>query len=59
MLVNSVGAGEGTRETDGDAVAGGVDAVFSVEVDFDDDAGHVDTLEVADAAGFVVEDHEA
>lgn len=58
MLVHPVGAGEGSREAGGDAVAGGFNAVFSIEVDFGDDAGHVNTLEVADTARFVVGDHE-
>lgn len=56
MLVDPVGAGCGTGETGGDAVAGAVDAVFGVEVDFCYDAGHVDALVVAHAAGFVVGD---
>jgi hypothetical protein len=58
MLVDPVGAGEGAGEAGGDAVAGGVDAVAVVEVDFGDDAGHVDALEVANAAGFAAGDHE-
>jgi hypothetical protein len=45
-------------QASGDAVAGAVDAVFGVEVDFSDDAGHINALKVADAARLVVRDHE-
>jgi hypothetical protein len=58
VFVDPVGAGEWARQTGGDAVAGAVDAVFGVEVDFGDDAGHVNALEVADAARLMVRDHE-
>jgi hypothetical protein len=58
VLVDPVGAGGGAGEAGGDAVAGRVDAVFEVEVNFCYDAGHVDALEVADAAGFGVRDLE-
>lgn len=58
VLVDPVGAGEWARQAGGDAVAGAFDAVFGVEVDFGDDAGHVNALEVADAARLVVRDHE-
>jgi len=58
VLVNPVGAGGWAGQAGGDAVAGVVDAVFGVEVDFGHDTGHVDALIVADAAGFVVRDHE-
>jgi len=58
VLVDPVGAGQGAGEAGGDAVAGGVDAVAGVEVDFGDDTGHVNALEVADAAGLVVGDLE-
>jgi hypothetical protein len=58
VLVDPVGAGEWARQAGGDTVAGAVDTVFGVEVYFGDDAGHVDALEVADAARFVVGDHE-
>jgi len=58
VLVNPVGAGGWVGQAGGDAVAGAVDAVFGVEVDFGHDTGHVDALIVADAAGFVVRDHE-
>ena len=58
MLVDPVGARERAGKTGGDAVAGGFDAVAEEEVDFGDDAGHVDALVVADAAGFVVRDQE-
>jgi len=54
VLVDPVGAGGRAREAGGDAVAGAVDAVFGVEVDFRHDARHVNALVVADAAGFVV-----
>jgi hypothetical protein len=58
VLVDPVGAGGWVGQAGGDAVAGAVDAVFGVEIDFGDDAGHVDALVIADAAGFVVGDHE-
>jgi hypothetical protein len=58
VLVDPVRAGEGAGEAGGDAVAGGVDAVAGIEVDFGDNAGHVDALEVADAAGFAAWGHE-
>jgi hypothetical protein len=58
VLVNPVGAGAGARQACGDAVAGAVDAVFGVQVDFGHNAGHVDALEVAYAAGFARGDEE-
>lgn len=58
MLVDPVGACGGTGEAFADAVAGGVDAVFGVQVDFSDDARHVDALEVAHAAGLALWDGE-
>ena len=58
VLVDPVGAGEGAGQALGDAVAGAFDAVFEVEVDLGDDAGHVDALVVADAAGLVLGDQE-
>jgi len=58
MFVDPVGAGEGARKAGGNAVAGGLDAVAGVKVDFGDDAGHVNALEVAYAARFVAGDHE-
>ena len=58
VLVDPVGAGEGARQALGDAVAGAFDAVFEVEVDLGDDAGHVDALVIADAAGLVLGDLE-
>lgn len=53
VLEYPVGAGFRAVETLSCAVAGGVDAVFEVEVDHCDDAGDVDALEVADAAAVV------
>jgi len=47
VLVDPVGAGEGAGQTGGDTVAGAVDAVFGVEVDFGDDTSHIDALVVA------------
>jgi len=58
VLVDPVGAGGGAGEAGGDAVAGRVDAVFEEEIDLCYDAGHVDALKVADAAGFGVRDLE-
>jgi hypothetical protein len=58
VLVDPVGAGEWARQAGGDAVTGAVDAVFGVEINFGDDTGHVNALEVADAARLVVRDHE-
>jgi len=46
VFEDPVGAGAGAREAPGDAVAGGFDAVFEVEVDFGDDAGYINALEV-------------
>lgn len=53
MLEDPVGAALWAIETLSCAVAGGVDAVFEVEVDHCDDAGDVDALEVADATTVV------
>jgi len=53
MLEDPVSAALWAIETLSCAVAGGVDAVFEVEVDHCDDAGDVDPLEVADAATVV------
>jgi len=50
VLEDPVGAATWAVETLSCAVAGGVDAVFEVEVHHGDDAGDVDALEVADAA---------
>lgn len=58
MLVDPVGAGQRAGQAFGNAVAGAVDAIAGVEVDFRHDAGHVDALIVADAARLVVGDHE-
>lgn len=58
VLVDPVGASGRARQAGGDAVAGGVDAVFGVKVNFRDDAGHVNALKVADAAGLVIWDEE-
>jgi hypothetical protein len=58
VFVDPVGAGCGAVEAGRDAVAGAVDAVFGVEVDFGNDAGHVDALVVADAARFAPGDDE-
>jgi len=58
VLVDPVGAGEWAGQALGDAIAGTIDAIFGVEVDFGDDAGHVDALVVADAARLVVGYHE-
>jgi len=53
MLEYPVGAALWAIETLSCAVAGGVDAIFEVEVDHGDDAGDVDALEVAHAAAVV------
>jgi len=53
MLEYPVGAALWAVETLSCAVAGGVDAVFEVQVDHGDDAGDVDTFEVAHAAAVV------
>lgn len=58
VLVNPVGAGEWAGQAGSDAVAGAVDTVLVVEVDFGNDSGHVNALVVADAAGLVVGDLE-
>ena len=58
MLVDPVGAGEGAGQAGGDAVAGAVDAVLGVQVDFGDDAGHINALVVADAAGLTIGDEQ-
>jgi hypothetical protein len=54
MLEYPVGAALWAVEALSCAVAGGVDAVFEVQVDHGDDAGDVDTFEVADTATVVV-----
>jgi hypothetical protein len=46
MLVHPVRAREWTFEAGSDTIAGGVNAVFRIEVDFGDDASHVNALEV-------------
>ena len=46
MFEDPVGTIRWAGEASGDAVAGGFDAVFEVEVDFCYDAGYVDALEV-------------
>jgi len=53
MLEYPVGAALWAVETLSCAVAGGVDAVFEVQVDHGDDAGDVDAFEVAHAAAVV------
>jgi len=53
VFEDPVVAGGRVGEALGDAVAGGFDAVFEVEVHFSDDAGHVDALVVAYAAAVV------
>ena len=58
VLVDPVGAREGTVQALRDAVAGAVDAIAGVEVDFCHNASHVNASEVADAARLVLRDHE-
>jgi len=53
MLEYPVGAALWAVETLSCAVAGGMDAVFEVEVDHGDDTSDVDALEVAHAAAVV------
>jgi len=50
MFVDPVGARGGTGETGCRAIACGINAILLEEVDFGNDAGHVDTTKVAGAA---------